>query len=534
MCFLRERPVPDRKEYVRRMMKMKSVFAAAVVTLALSSPCAASAPARNPSSFTGNLLKITQAADFEAGQMKGLTMDPDIGDGALLLEEGRLSGVFESDVYECDSFENMVACWNAAVYEGSEVEVYARARYDDKWTKYLTWGVFTPFKERGSHERKADTCAVVDQDTFCMADDLTADAVQMKVVLRRDEKTDSSPVVRMLSMTFSGGDMKPAYAEDPLEELPDSSLIEAPAVAQLIRAPQIAKDICSPTVMTVLLNSRDQELNLLPEEYALNVRDEEEEIFGSWSFSVAGAGLYGFEAYPQFCDKDILLQELAKGHTIGINVRYTNRKDSDYPYMDGVFDQTGGHLICLIGYEYEDGIQDDEHLYFYSSDSFGEADKTSYRRYQWSRLKDCMGGMAYVIPDNKAEVTGEYAPGIMRKTLKLERDAKRDGTWVLKEDGKEIDMDRFINGSGILAFTAAGSQEADPVVTDHSVSYEKAVFTLANQPFCYNIICRKDGSLVFDPEAVRRILGVEDPDSELTLMAVSDRGVVYEAKLEDS
>lgn len=514
------------------MKKRIGIFAAVVITLALSYPCIAADSSQNPSSFTGNLLKITEASDFEAGQMKGLRMDPDIGDGALLLEEGRLSGVFESDVYECDSFSNMVACWNAAVYEGSEVEVFARARYDDTWTKYLTWGVFTPFADRGTQERKDVTCAMVDQDMFCMADDLTADAVQMKVVLRRDEKTGSSPVVRMLSMTFSGGDMKPVYAEEPLDELPDSSLIEAPAVSQLIRAGQIAKDICSPVSMTVMMNSRDRELNLLPEEYALNIRDEGEDIFGSWSFSVAGAGLFGFEAYPQFCDKDILLQELAKGHTVCMNVRYTNQKDTDVPYMDGVFDRTGGHLICLIGYEYENAIQDDEHLYFYSSDSYGEADETCYRRYRWDQLKECMGGMAYIIPEQEAEVTGEYAPGIMRKTLQLERDENRDRTWILTENGHSIDMDRFINGSGVLAFTASESGKNRPVVTDHSVSYEKAVFTRANQSFCYNIICRKDGSLVFDPEEIRRILGTETPDAELTLMAVSDRGVVYEAKLE--
>lgn len=514
------------------MMSIKCIAAAAVISMALSGQCAAADSSQTASSFAGNLLKITTASDFKAGRMKGLRIDSEIGDGALLLEDGRLSGIFESDVYECDSFANMVACWNAAVYEGSEVEVYARARYDGTWTEYLTWGVFTPFASRGSSEGKDGTCAMVDQDTFCMADDLTADAVQMKVVLRRDESSYASPVVRMLTMTCSGGDMKPAYAEEPLAELPDSSLIEAPAVSQLIRAPQIAKDICSPTTMTVMMNSRNGELNLLPEEYALNVRDEAEQIFGSWSFSVAGAGLYGFDAYPQFCGQDILLQELAKGHTIGINVKYTNQKDTDYPYMDGVFDRTGGHLICLIGYEYEDAIHDDDHLYFFSSDSFGEADETSYRRYRWNELKECMGGIAYIIPDDKAEVTGEYAPGIMRKTVQLVKDENRDNTWTLQEDGKDIDMDRFITGSGVLAFTASGNGEVEPIETDHSISYEKAVFTKANQPFCYHVICRKDGSLVFNPEDIRRILDAEGPDSELTLMAVSDRGVVYEAKLE--
>ncbi len=509
-------------------MKRTGLFAAAAVILALSDQSLAA----SPSSFDGNLLKITTASDFEAGKLRNLEMDPEIGDGAVLLEDGKLVGVFESDVYECDDFTNMVACWNAAIYEGGETEVYARARYDGTWTKYLTWGVFTPYGDRGSKEGKTDTCAIVDQDTFCMQEDLKADAVQMKVVLRREDKTDPSPVVRMLSMTFSGGDMKPAYAEEALSEIPDSSLIEAPAVSQLIRSPRIAKDICSPLTMTVMMNSRVPELNLLPEEYALNIKDEAEDIFGSWSFSVAGAGLYGFEAYPQFCrDRDILLQELAKGHTVAVNTRYSNQEDSDYPYLESAFDQTGGHLICLIGYEYEDGIHDDSHLYFYSSDSYSDSDETSYRRYQWTQLEECLGGIAYIIPDDKPEVTGEYAPGVSRRTVQLAEDKERYHTWILKDGENEIDMDRFIHGSGVLAFTAEGSGEAEPINTDHSVDYEKAAFTLANQPFYYGIICRKDGSLVFDPEEVRRILDPEDPDAKITLMAISDRGVCYEAEL---
>ncbi len=509
-------------------MKMTCLLAACLIAVTWSGQAFAS----SPSTVRGNLLKITSTEDFEAGKVRGLVIDPDTADGALLLADGRTRGYFESDIYECDDFTNMVACWNAAVYEGSEIEVYARARYDDTWTQYLTWGVFTPFAERGSKEGKDDSCAMVDQDTFCMKDELTADAVQMKVVLRRDEETVSSPVVRMLSMTFSGGDMKPAYAEDALDEIPDSSLIEAPAVSQLIRSPKIARDICSPTTMSVMMNSRSPELNILPEEYALNSRDEAEGIFGSWSFTVAGAGLYGFEAYPQFCDKDILLQELAKGHTVGVNTKYTNIEDSDYPYLEGVFDRTSGHLICLTGYEYEDGIRDDEHLYFYCSDSFSDNDQTCYRRYKWTQLQDCLQGMAYIIPDDKPEVTGDYAPGVVRKEVQLEKDETRDNTWVLRDNGEDIDMDRFINGAGVLALTAQASEELHPIATDHSVIYEKAVTTLANQPFYYLIICRKDGSVVFDRETVQRILDPENTGVDITLMAITDRGVCYEAKLD--
>ena len=481
-------------------------------------------------SFEGNLLKITTASDFDAGVCQGLILDEEIGDGALLLKDGRLKGSFESDVYECSRFNQINACWNAAVYEGGAVEVFARARHDGIWTEYLTWGAFTPYDTRGTRENKTDESAIVDQDTFCMSEDLEADAIQVKVEIRRDSRKDRSPVLRMVSLTFRGGEMVPVYAEEPVSEIPDRVLIEAPAVSQMIRSPKVSADICSPTTMTVMMNSRVPELNLLPEEYAVNVKDEEEDIFGSWSFSVAGAGLYGFEAYTQFGDFDIVMQELAKGHAVGMNVRYSSDpEDPDVPYMEGVFDRTTGHLICLIGYEYEDGIRDEDHLYFYSSDSFVYSDRTAYRRYKAGQLKECFRGMLYLIPDDSREVTGDYAPGVARVDAELTKDPERDDTWILTADGNAVDMERFINGNGILACSVQTKERVRPVRTDHSIIYEKAVFTEANQPFCYDIILRRDGSLVLDRQILMGKLGVEDEGQDLLLYAISDRGVCYKA-----
>ena len=158
--------------------------------------------AESSASFEGNLLKITTASDFDAGICQGLILDEEIGDGALLLKDGRLKGSFESAVYECSRFNQINACWNAAVYEGGAVEVFARARHDGIWTEYLTWGVFTPCNTRGTRENKTDESAIVDQDTFCMSEDLEADAIQVKVEIRRDSRKDRSPVLRMVSMTF--------------------------------------------------------------------------------------------------------------------------------------------------------------------------------------------------------------------------------------------------------------------------------------------------------------------------------------------
>ena len=79
----------------------------------------------------------------------------------------------------------------------------------------------------------------------------------------------------------------------------------------------------------MLINSRDQHLGLLPEELALNIKDEAEDIFGSWSFGTAGPGLYGFQSYPQFCDQNIAGRFDGENYQIGI-VDVTQRPYTEF------------------------------------------------------------------------------------------------------------------------------------------------------------------------------------------------------------
>ncbi len=484
----------------------------------------------------GNLLKIRTQEDFQMGSTDQLAIDPDITQGALKLEDGALEGSFVSAIYEGSSFTTMVACWNASIYDGTEVEVWARARHEGTWTDWLTWGKYTPFDSRGTKDHKDCPDANVDQDTFSMKDDKTADAVQMMVQLRRDKAETASPVVRMLSMTFKGGDMVPTYAEEPVEDLPDQVMIQAPAYSQKIRHPALEADICSPTALTVLMNSRDPDLGLLPEELALNMKDEAEDIFGSWSFGVASAGLYGFQAYPQFCDQNILLQELAKSHSLAVTLKYTNNKDSaDLPYLEGVIGETKGHLIALIGYVYEEGIRDDDHLYIYASDSFCDSDQTAYRKYKWTQLEACLKGLAYILPDSQRELEDPYITGVTREKADLETVEGQENCYRFSKDGQDLDMTRFTKGNGIFACTVEGAKvdmKEDLVDGDYSIAYGKSVQSPVNDVFFYDIPCNDDGSIQLDRKVVFEKMGVEDQGQAITVYAISDRGYCYQATLD--
>lgn len=484
----------------------------------------------------GNLLKVTTVSDFQAGSLTGLEIEANAGNGALVLSDGVTEGTFVSAVYNVTAFTKMVASWSVSIFDGTSVEIWARARQEDQWTDWMTWGVYSPYFSRGTESNKSCDTAYVDQDTFTMRSG-TADAVQLMAVVKRDSADDQSPELRQINMTFAGGESEPTYAEDRIVDLPDSMLNEAPAYAQGIRHPSIGGSICSPTTMSVMLNSRDPSLDLFPEEIALNIKDEGEGIFGNWSFTASGAGLYGYECYAQYADLDILLQELAHGRTVGCSVSYSNDPSSSYPYLEGSYGPTGGHLITIIGYEYEDGIQDEEHLYLYSSDSYSKDDSTSYHRYKWTQFTNAWSGrMAYIIPSLTIE-EGAAVSGVTRVNASLQvNETDRTLFTFVDEDGNALDMTRFVSGGGLLGYTVEGFAYDELQATDASVLYENRIQVTANNMFYYGgISCTDDGQVKLNTNTVLENLGIAyGEERDITVYAFSDRGYLYIATLENA
>ncbi|MCR4805336.1 MAG: C39 family peptidase [Clostridia bacterium] len=514
------------------MRKQVSLWVALALTAVLLAGCTAKAPEIDKT-VHGNLLKVTAADEFKAGALENLKLLPDVGDGAVELAKGATEGTFTSAEYDTDEFYRMVACWNASIAEGGSVEVWARAKYGEEWTDWLTWGKFTPYEKRGTRENKTCDGARVDQDTFILSKG-AGTQVQMKAVLKRESAEDPSPVLRQLSMTFSGGQMVPTYAEEPLEALPEEALCFAPAYSQEVRSESIADSICSPTTMTVMMNSRG--MDILPEEYALRVKDNGENIFGSWSFTCAGAGLYGFECYCQYASEDILMQELAKGHTCGISVRYSPKNGGGQPKLDGCWKATGGHLIAIIGYEYEDGVRDADHLYFYSSDSFSEDDAHSYRRYSWKQLSRCWENrLAYIIPDTNAEIDQTtLAPWIGRENVTVE--SVGNGEYrLLHADGSPVDLRSFESGQGVIAYCVDGvrtDMTEGGVASDHSIVYGYAMQVSANETYLY-AQAQAGGTFRMNADELLQKaaeMGVEDP--AIHVYAMGDDGYCYEGVLE--
>lgn len=474
----------------------------------------------------GNLFKLTSADDFAAGEMEELEAAA-VGDGAVKLADGALEGTFTSPEFYSANFSKMVACWNASIPEGTSVEIFARARKEApdteevKWSDWLTWGEFSPYINRGTSQNKSGIGGYVDQDTFTSTSGYL-DGFQMMAVIKRDSADIDSPVLREMTMTFKGGDMVPTYAEETVE-LPAQALCASPAYSQEIRWSAVADSICSPTTMTVLLNTINPELDLLPEEYALNSQDQGESIFGNWSFCCAFAGCYGYECYCQYGGKDIMLQELAKGHPVGLSVAY------DPKTLTGAWGSTGGHLISIIGYEYEDGIMDDDHLCFFSSDSYSEKDCESYRRYKWTQMAklDC-SFVCYVIP---SDVREEECVGVQRIMCQTAKGAEAGTLILTDEEGNQISLDNCRSGKGFVAYTVEGvatDMTADTYESDCSIVYPNAINVTANNTFTY-IKADKDSAFPLDKKEALKAAGVKD--GKITIYAVTNCGYVYIAEL---
>lgn len=496
-----------------------------------------------------NLLKIAEN-DFIDGSLNGLTVDVN---GYLTLENGETLGVFYSPLYEDDdlNFEYLVSSWNAYLPGKSTIEVEAIAfiaknPFEDpnvgEWSEYLTWGEWGPKIRSGSKETKAENTnlAYMAIDEFTVrtpsnAKNQGATKVQFKVTLKKDSLNDESPILRQVTASWynsSGANVgTPAYAED-LITTKSSIRIEAPAYSQIVRDPAIGGSICNPTTLTVMLNQRDPGLDLLPEELALTVQDFEYG-FGNWSYTGSSPGLYGYESYAQYGNFEILRQELSKGNTVGMSVRYSSHKNGTYPYLEtGATNSTGGHLITITGFYYDDNLED---YVYYSSDSAAPTDYTTsgeHRRYQEKHLKEaCKNSknLLYIIPSKipvsdkisgieKIDATFEPTSNINEyKLIANGENIKLDPSFILKKQD--------ILKRGTLAFTIDGIKTTMP-------EYVIKDLTANNTFFYNNISVNNSGNIEFDVnEAFRENNIPVGEKREVTFYVMINTGETYKAKL---
>lgn len=477
----------------------------------------------------GNLIKIGTLADFEKGTLTGLEATAsDASDGALRLAAGGTEGEYVSQVFAVEPFEYLVASWNAQVPAGTSVEIMARAYVDmkDAWTEWLSWGQWTLDIAKRKSANTDTELAGVNTDVFTVygSDGETASLVQLKAVLRTDDPA-VTPVLEQVAATYrntlDGQAIQPTLTYSLYEgELPEKVEPNCPAISQMVREPSIAEVMCSATTICTILDAHGEDL--LPEQVALLCYDSEYEGFGNWAYSVAAAGMFGYDAYVQYADFDVLRNELANGNPVGISVRYSASQNGSYPYLEnGAANNTAGHLITITGYETVDGVE-----YFYSSDAAAGSDASCLRRYRADQLDEAWSGRVAYIVHEKQDPSVNPIETVEASLVPVEGEEN-----VYKLDTDAINLNAAFRtnslktaGAGIACVTI----DAQDAVPD---AEKLPVVLKANRVFKYTINPDKDGGINFSPN---RLMGAAEPGETWTfrLYVMTNDGKYVETTLD--
>ncbi len=480
---------------IRRILPV--ILTAALVFSFTSTALAA--PDEAGESVEGNLILVRTQEEFEKGELTNVEVSTsDVSDGAIRLTAGQADGEYVSQIFEVEPFEYMVASWNAQVPDGTSIEIKARAYADmaDSWTDWLSWGTWTrDIAKRGSANDETDL-AGVDTDVFTIygSDGQTASRVQLKAELHTED-TAVTPVVEQVAVTYRNTLEGQAITPTLTESLYDGTLPEkveptAPAISQMVREPNFGNVMCSATTICTLLNAHGEDL--LPEQVALLCYDSVYEGFGNWAFSTSTAGAFGYEAYVQYADFDVLRNEIANGNPVGISVRYSDTPDGNYPYVEGAPTSTSGHLICITGYETVDGVD-----YFYSSDPAAGSDAGCLRRYRADQLDEAWSGrVAYIIHD-KQDPSVTPIETIETNLVPVEGE---ENMYTLDTDQIAFNAafrsgQLRTKGGGAVAYTIDGQ---DAVADADTLP----VVLKANHMFKYTLLPDKDGKLNLSPNRV--------------------------------
>lgn len=376
-----------------------------------------------------NLIVFTTQEDFDQGLNEGTEVSA-YGNGAITLEAGSQSGRYTSPIIKTSPFEYMILSWNADTPGDSNLTIHGRVRVDGTWSQWLSWGTWSTSSysdEDGKIVMPGSAPAPEQEDSIAKVatDELyvkgssgeTADAFQYRLTLNSGSDRGNKPAVRLVASTISNtltGQIIPAAVPPNSSELNElDSDLDVPTYSQSIRDPIISSSICSPTSVAMALGFFGHDIS--PEQSAWFARDYGAGIFGNWSFNVASAASFDMSGYvAYFVQEDggdpwlQVKEQIAAGNPVIISVKYRSPESSEsYPVVEGVpINSTGGHLVLVRGFTWEDGVE-----YVIVNDSAAGDNEGVHRKYRADQFaKAWTKKVAYVIYSDPAEIGQPSAP----------------------------------------------------------------------------------------------------------------------------
>lgn len=454
-----------------------------------------------------DLILFSELSAFRAGTLDNLKEDASIGRGALILPQDVSEGIFTSPEMPVKAFSTVVLSWNTDLPEGCSSEAQCRVRDENgEWSKWLSWGLWSPYLRRASLPETDGGCASVETDTLTMHKNHIGEALQLRCILRR-ESGSGIPALRLLAASSR---LSP---EDRFTSLTEPSHVDnpAPAYTQVLRDPNIGSVMCSPTTATVLMNARGGDL--LPEETAMACWDYEYQGFGNWAFTMAAAGSFGYECWLTYADADDLRRELLSGYPVGCNVAYAPTPERATPrvhYMENTPGYTAGHLMCVTGMTVEDGRE-----WLLVHDSYGCPDSLAIRRYPMEQFLQCWHGILYVLRPRLAGA-GYAAPH--RVPVQLKKTDSGD-EWMVEMDGQ----------FRLLSPDFCGTRKQPGGVVAYTLRDAYLYATTANRPFCYSKVTA-NGALLLPAKQLLRSSPLGN-DARMDIFVITNHGITYTASL---
>ncbi|NYB73335.1 C39 family peptidase [Sedimentibacter hydroxybenzoicus DSM 7310] len=258
------------------------------------------------------------------------------------LKENHEEGYLETPIIETERFTEITPSWNSKTNIDSSVELLIRIRAENKWTPYISYGVWsTNGNNIGIKERESHDLMKVTSDRIFVKDEKFGDAVHIKVVFK-----GNNPKLTLIAFSTDGG-------EDEAVEGSYLRILEnIPLISQLASGHKDARVICSPTSLTMALKFHGKNVDL--DQVARGTLDSGNGAYGNWPQNVAMAGELGMRAYTKRCKSiNPVKNFIAKGIPVVASVCVQDKEQlsgaiSAFPH---------GHLMVVVGFEIKDGTE---------------------------------------------------------------------------------------------------------------------------------------------------------------------------------
>ena len=432
-----------------------------------------------------NLFFINTYEDFLLGNLENLSIDKNIGTGAIVLSSNNNKyieyGIYTSQVINLKTFKRLLVSWNCETPKGTWIEVQARAfisYYDDNKNSTYEWSDWLSFGKWGTHIKRSSKSpdshlAKISTDEFIIKGNYTDTASKIQIrALLHTENTNVTPSIRQFIISYK--DNTPRIKGI---EIPSDKIIDVPSYSQYIRDKNIGSVICSPTSITMLLNRRNE--NLIVEETAWSCFDYDYEAFGNWLFNVAFASSLGYESFVEYGNLKSLKREIYSEYPVAVSVKYTNDINNlEYPYIENAPITTAGHILVVRGFEKKDGID-----YVVVNDPAGKSNESVTRRYKLSEFESAWhrgSNIMYIIHDKEVEINNN------RIEASLELKNNKENLYSVLVNDTYLDLSSDFVKTILITYD-------NGLTFEYLVPYNNHYLALENKNKCIIYIIGSDG-----------------------------------------